>query len=348
MKTIRGGIPPEGSAPPHRSGDDDEINHNHRILTDDEDDWTPEEEDRRRQQQQQQQQQEEQDRFVLEQAHFVLDLRSPSERNEVHSKMWMNQVGMRIFESDEDYQSTGRRCVVRIDVLSPPKFMKYIDDHWLSSTPSEKAQAAWYKLVDGSKLHELRIERLNDYGLAGLNEAILETGQRELCRAMQTITLHLEQNPGQSAVIHCVQGKDRTGMLVMLLQSLMGVSDREIIADYFQSNQMLLQSSLHPNSSSSSSNNNYYNEGSAALANTVRIRGKMDRRAFAGTNEKAMISTLHFLRGKYGSVSPGYLNAIGFDESWRKRLSQVLEPVVHAPSTDFLQQVGPPLPSSRL
>ena len=289
----------------------------------------------------QQQQQQEQDRFVLEQAHLVLDLRSPSERNEVHSKMWMNQVGMRIFEVDEDYQTTGRRCCVRIDVLSPPKFMAYIDENWLSS-PSEKAQAGWYKLVDGSKLHELRIERLNDYGLAGLNEAILETGQMELCRAMQTITLHLEQNPGQSAVIHCVQGKDRTGMLVMLLQSLKGVSDREIIADYFQSNQMLLQSSLHPNS------NNKNNEGSATLANTVRIRGKMDRRAFAGTNEKAMISTLHFLRGKYGSVSPGYLDAIGFDESWRNRLVRVLEPVAHAPSTYFPQQVGPPLPSSRM
>lgn len=323
------GIPQEGGT---SRSDGDETNSNHGILTDDY--WIQEEERR----------QQEQDRFVLEQAHLVLDLRSPSERNEVHSKMWMNQVGMRIFESDEAYQMTGRRCVVRIDVLSPPKFMKYIDDHWLS-TPSEKAQAGWYKLVDGSKLHELRIERLNDYGLAGLNEAILETGQMELCRALQTITLHLEQNPGQSAVIHCVQGKDRTGMLVMLLQSLMGVSDREIIADYFQSNQMLLQSSLqHPNSS----NNNKNNEGSAALANTVRIRGKMDRRAFAGTNEKAMISTLHFLRGKYGSVSPGYLDAIGFDESWRNRLVRVLEPVAHAPSTYFPQQVGPPLPSSRM
>ena len=284
-----------------------------------------------------QQQQQEQDRFVLEQAHLVLDLRSPSERNEVHSKMWMNQVGMRIFEVDEDYQTTGRRSCVRIDVLSPPTFMKYIDENWLSS-PSEKAQAGWYKLVDGSKLHELRIERLNDYGLAGLNEAILETGQMELCRAMQTITLHLEQNPGQSAVIHCVQGKDRTGMLVMLLQSLMGVSDRDIIADYFQSNQMLLQTSLHP------TKNNNNDEGSAAIANAVRIRGKMDRRAFAGTNEQAMISTLHFLRGKYGSVSPGYLDAIGFDASWRNRLSGVL---ILAPTGIPQEQVGS-FPSSRL
>jgi hypothetical protein len=263
-----------------------------------------------------------QDRFVLDQAHLVVDLRSPSERKEVHSKVWMNHAGMRVFEVDEEYQVTGRRCVVRIDVLSPPRFMKYIEGHWLSN--GEKAQAKWYKLVDGGKLHELLIDRLNEYGLAGLNAAILETGKEELCRSLKTITAHLEQNPGQSAVIHCVQGKDRTGMLVMLLQSLLGVSDRTIIADYFMSNQMLQQDSAGGG------------EGGSAAANTIRTRGKMDRRFFSGTNEQAMISTLHFLRGKYGSVSPGYLDAIGFDASWRNRLSAVLVSAQGSPSTSRL------------
>jgi Tyrosine phosphatase family len=246
------------------------------------------------------------DRFVLDQAHLVLDLRSPTERNEVQSKVWMNHAGMRIFENDEDYQLTGRRSVVRIDVLSPPRFMNYIEENWFSY--GERAQAGWYKLVDGSKLHDLRIERLNEYGLAGLNEAILETGKEELCRALKTITAHLEQNPGQSAVIHCVQGKDRTGMLVMLLQSLLGVSDLAIIADYFMSNRMLQDG------------------GGSAAVDQVRTRGKLDRRFFSGTNEQAMISTLHFLRRKYGSVSPGYLDAIGFDRTWRNRLMAVLVP----------------------
>lgn len=255
------------------------------------------------------------DRFVLDKASLVLDLRSPSERNEIHSKMWMNHAGMKIVESEESYVTTGRRCVVRIDVLSPPRFMKYIEENWLSN--GERAQAGWYKLVDGSKLHEMRIERLNERGLAGLNEAILETGKAELCLALMTMTTHLEQHPGQSAVIHCVQGKDRTGMLVMLLQSIMGVSDLDIIRDYFQSNQML------------------NGGGSAAAEDAVRTRGKLDRRFFSGTNEHAMISTLHFLRRSYGSVSPGYLDAIGFDASWRNRLSAVLitENVAQPPSS---------------
>ena len=47
------------------------------------------------------------------------------------------------------------------------------------------------------------------HGLAGLNEAILETGQQQLLITLQIITIYLESNPTDSVVIHCVQGKDR-------------------------------------------------------------------------------------------------------------------------------------------
>lgn len=245
------------------------------------------------------------DRFVMEEVGLVLDLRSPSERKEDFSRVWTKKANMQVFGTDQLYQPTTGRCVVRIDILSPPLFMKYIEENWL--TPAERAQATWFKIVDGGKLHELRIEKLNERGLFGLNEAILETGKGEIFRALKTITEHLEQNPGQSAIIHCVQGKDRTGMLVMLLQSILGVCDLNIVADYFRSNQMLLGNA---------------DVGSAA-ADEIRPRGKLDRNFFSGTNKQAMISTLHFLRDKYGSVS-GYLDSINFDQTWRTRLASVL------------------------
>jgi hypothetical protein len=247
------------------------------------------------------------DLFVMDQIGLVLDLRSPSERKEEFSRAWMTRANMQVVDTDELYRPTTARTVVRIDVLSPPRFMKYIEGNWL--TPAERAQATWFKIVDGQKLHDMRIERLNDRGLFGLNEAILETGKQEISRALQTITEHLEHNPGHPAIIHCVQGKDRTGMLVMLLQSIVGVSDLDIVADYFLSNQMLQGDK---------------DNGSAAV-NEIRTKGKIDRRFFSGTNERAMISTLHFLRGKYGSVR-GYLDAIDFDEAWRNRLAAVLVP----------------------
>jgi hypothetical protein len=85
----------------------------------------------------------------------------------------------------------------------------------------------------------------------------------------------------------------------MLLQSLLGISDGIIVDDYFISNQM--------------------RKGSAA-ADSIRRKGRLDRTFFSGTSPEAMETTLLFLRSKYGSVSPGYLDQIGFDERWRQRL----------------------------
>jgi hypothetical protein len=279
------------------------------------------------------------DIFVFEEAGLILDLRSASERNEASACNWMARAPrgpMTVVEANERYSRKRsnpehKRFVVRCDVLSPSRFMSYIEQNWLS--PAEKARSALFKIIDGKKLHELRIESLNARGLAGLNEAILETGKQDILSALQTITLHLEANKDDSVIIHCVQGKDRyvvilffflmrgctsslsrlimaffthfcshvhsTGMLVMLLQSLLEISDEIIVDDYFKSNQM--------------------RNGSAA-ADSIRRKGRLDRNFFSGTSPEAMETTLKFLRSKYGSVSPGYLDQIGFDERWRQRL----------------------------
>jgi hypothetical protein len=93
-------------------------------------------------------------------------------------------------------------------------------------------------------------------------------------------------------------------MLSMLLQSMLGISDEIIVDDYFKSNQM-------------------QRKGSAA-ADSFRRKGRLDRTFFSGTSPEAMETTLLFLRSKYGSVSPGYFDQIGFDERWRQRLVAVL------------------------
>jgi hypothetical protein len=124
-------------------------------------------------------------------------------------------------------------------------------------------------------------------------------------------------------------------MLAMLLQSLLGVSDDEIIDDYHKSN----DSFLHKRKSKSTTDGD--EPSSAATAATVTTttttttttsgknqststtKGRLDRNIFSGTNPEAMVTTLQFLRQKYGSVSPGYLDEIGFNESWRRRLISV-------------------------
>lgn len=238
---------------------------------------------------------------VLHEVGLIVDLRSDSERNEKKAIAWMERApGGAIIVQTAKYTPTRNRTVLRLDPLSPPEFMEYLEKKWMS--PELQLKAKWYKIISGDKLHELRMNVFNQKGLAGLNEAILETGKDSLREALQAITLHLEQRDSP-VVVHCVQGKDRTGLVIMLCQSIMGCSDEMIISDYHRSEQELLS------------------EASAAASKTVGAAqpGKVDKRFFSGAPREAMEATLLYIRTTYGSVE-GYLDVIGVDADWRQRL----------------------------
>jgi hypothetical protein len=199
------------------------------------------------------------------------------------------------------------RFVLRLDPLHPDLLMSYLEENWM--TRRERSRALWYKLVDGQALHDLRLDVLNRNGLAGLNRAVLVTGGPSLVRGLRAMTLHLERGRGASSpfppspvVIHCVQGKDRTGMLSMLCQSVAGVDDETIVGDYHRS-----EACLAP--------------GAAAVARAYP--GRIDRRFFTGAPPRAMLETLEWIRSRYGGVD-GYLDAMGFGGEWRSRLAAVL------------------------
>jgi Tyrosine phosphatase family len=277
------------------------------------------------------------DEAILEQAGLIFDLRSPSERNQEHAQAWMSLASEQIpsfsvkeLETDRTYPETellqillaNPRLVIRLDILSPNRFMKYLDQNWLS--PAKAVQANLFKVVDGHKLHNLRMETLNEKGLLGLNEAILETGKLGLCTALQLMTLHLEQLRKRQyimypstrffdlVVIHCVQGKDRTGLLVMLCQALIGVSDEDMIEDYHMSHN---QNGGQTSKASSAAVQRATSNQSGAV--------KLDRAIFNSAPRHVMQATLEYLRSEYGSIAPGYLNHIGFDASWQRRFEAV-------------------------
>ena len=275
------------------------------------------------------------DEAIRKKAGLILDLRSPSERDEAQAQAWMALTiedlppfSVKELRTDQLYHETElrqfiqayNRHVVRLDIISPNRFMKYIDQHWLSA--AKKVQANLFKIVDGYKLHNLRIETLNRQGLLGLNEAILETGKQGLCTALQIITLFLEQSQKRQQgvtpstqsfdliVIHCVQGKDRTGLLVMLCQALIGVSQHDIIEDYHKSHDK----------------KENHKEASAALQRITSDQSgpvKLNRTIFNSAPRHVMESTLEYLRSKYGSIAPGYLDHIGFDGAWQQRFQSV-------------------------
>ena len=258
--------------------------------------------------------------ILLNRAGLILDLRSQSERDEASARRWMKCAPNGGFVAEEFDRSSSlsdtspdKRRVLRIDVLSPSRLFGHLTEQWMS--PSQKALAAMYYAIDGNKLHELRMDVLNEKGLAGLYEAIISTSGEELRAGLIAVTEYLEACEEKGIVdgacaVHCVQGKDRTGLLIMLCQSMIGISDEEIIADYHLSDTLRKR-----------------DEGSAAadqFGGKVKKKGSLDRSVFSGAPKEAMVETLAWIRDQYGSINPGYLDSIGFDRRWRDRFVKVV------------------------
>ena len=81
---------------------------------------------------------------VLERAGLVLDLRSPSERDETKARLWLKNSGFAIQENA--YTDDSTKTMLRIDVLSPSRLFEYLSENWL--TPSQRALSAVYFAVD--------------------------------------------------------------------------------------------------------------------------------------------------------------------------------------------------------
>jgi Tyrosine phosphatase family len=151
------------------------------------------------------------ERIILQESGLIIDLRSRDERNDEICNLWMVRFG---FDLEDDENCNDRRtedCVPqrrvrRIDIMSRRRMMEYMSSEWLS--PFQKMAAPILELLDPNRLHEMRIYALNQRGLSGLNEAILESGGHQLCLALIEMTKHLEKYE-TSVIIHCVQGKDR-------------------------------------------------------------------------------------------------------------------------------------------
>ena len=311
--------------------------------------------------------------LVVRDAGLVIDLRSTPERREDDAQLWMKEASSENINDDTHgvlgFETTTKpnrpirvvelpmnnasqpvtadaifgkrnvqtsRYVIRLDVLSRSELAGYARNEWLHSPQATTNQV---------------MTELNERGLAGLNEAILETrsGKSGMCLALKLMTLYREavantrfpstdnhqainkdetdetqQVPRSASIVfHCVQGKDRTGMLAMLMQLLTGCSDTIIVDDYYRSNAAFAVAVAVPSSSLASSED----ASSAAAAmftkqNTTTQKVRMDASVFRGTNRPAMVSTLEGLRLRHGP-SFGYFDCIGFDSSWRKRFVKV-------------------------
>jgi Tyrosine phosphatase family len=135
----------------------------------------------------------------------------------------------------------------------------------------------------------------NHGGLVGMFAVILRT-RSVVIGVLKGITVHLEQQRDGRVLVHCSAGKDRTGIIIMLCQSIVGIQDEDIIEEFAKSGA--------------------YKE--LAVKKLARAFKGVDMSAFAGAEPEVMKATLELIRKDHGSVE-GYLDSIGFDKAWRER-----------------------------
>ncbi len=113
---------------------------------------------------------------------------------------------------------------------------------------------------------------------------LIEHGARRLVEAIGLIA----DEAAAPMVVHCVAGKDRTGVVCALTLSLLGVSDADIDADYALST-----------------------DGSQRFVDWARANGKPDvvMKAWCRSPSGSMALFLSELRQRYGSVARPLLDA---------------------------------------
>jgi protein-tyrosine phosphatase len=119
----------------------------------------------------------------------------------------------------------------------------------------------------------------------------LERFSRNIAAAIEAVA----RAPEGAVVVHCMGGKDRTGLVTALLLHLAGVDDEQIAADYAASEER-----LRPR-----------HEAWIAEAGTDAERERLRR--IASSPSESMVGVLEVLAHRYGSVE-AYLRASGLGD----------------------------------
>ncbi|KAG2174052.1 hypothetical protein INT44_000166 [Umbelopsis vinacea] len=167
---------------------------------------------------------------------------------------------------------------------------------WNMCTLWLKLRLMFWILV-GNKVHATLLvgsEVLTPMGLPTMYKQFLKACKNEILDALRIFA-----EPSNYPIhVHCTQGKDRTGMVCMLLQGIAGVPEDVIVADYARTEEGL----------------------APVLPQMIKEMAKSGlSEEFATARPEYMREVLSYLKSEYGGIIP-YLNAIGCGPSWQDRI----------------------------
>jgi len=244
----------------------------------------------------------------------VIDLRNADEIKK--GKKQQSEGSQFFYSSLKDYSSLSSYYPQEEEendntkpILYHAPFLNDINSFWEEAISrldtTTRIQATLATAFQGGALDRAAARYLETRGLCELYTIMLCTGGKEISRALQLCTSHVQE--GGVIMFHCQKGKDRTGILSMLLQYACGVDEQDIITSYSLSGDLLggedAASSTTTKKSSSSSST------------------MLDWSRFRGSPSHAMADTIQWIKDTYGSVE-GYMDYISFDVDDRMKLKR--------------------------
>jgi len=176
--------------------------------------------------------------------------------------------------------------------------------------PLERLGATFQTAFSGGALDRAAAKNLENGGPSELYTVMMASSPRAVASAMRSCA---EESSRGAVIFHCQKGKDRTGVLGMLIQTCLGVSDTEILEAYGASGDLL------GGEDSTASRN--------AVANGDKggggKGGMIDWSCFRGSPPSAMKETLEWTRRRYGSVE-NYLAEGSFDVEEQREFRRIL------------------------
>jgi len=231
----------------------------------------------------------------------VIDLRN---KDEIERGKKRRTDGAKLFYSnvaiDPLYGGDDIRCrLFHIPILND------VDGFWNEAIDRmdkfERFKSTIQTTFQGGALDKAAARNLEKGGLPLLYTIMLTTGKDPIRCAMETCLKEVERGP---IIFHCQKGKDRTGILALLIQSCLGVHDANILEAYALSDELL----------GGDNGGKDYSSGEG---------GGIDWSYFRGSPPSAMADTMKWVRKRYGSFD-SYLDSILFRSEQRASLRRIL------------------------
>jgi len=165
----------------------------------------------------------------------------------------------------------------------------------------KKIKAAVYFAVSYTRVRQYFIDYINRAGLPLLNELILDYGGPSIKACLDV----LADRSNHPVAFYCTAGKDRTGLIAMLVLSVLEVDDEAIVSDY------VLSDSVYADMKDKS-----------AMVGALQ-QENLDPDTFLRAPRSVMDATMKLLRKEYGGPYK-YLESIGFGAADVVRLRAAL------------------------